>query len=64
MGKAERTELDPHFEELGKKTDKVKSYTEKLVKDTEAILVPNPGIAIWNLYINECYAHFYLTEEY
>ena len=44
MGKAERTELDPHFDELGKKTDKVKSYTEKLVKDTEAILVPNPGM--------------------
>ena len=44
LGKAERTELDPHFEDLGRKTDKIKTYTEKLVKDTEAVLVPNPGI--------------------
>ena len=43
MGKAERTDLDPQFEDLAKKTDKIKSYTEKLVKDTEAVLVPNPG---------------------
>ena len=35
--------MDPHFEDLGRKTDKVKTYTEKLVKDTEAVLVPNPG---------------------
>jgi len=43
LGKAERTELDPHFEELGRRTDKIKTYTEKLVKDTEAVLVPNPA---------------------
>ena len=43
MGKAERTELDPHFDDLAKKTDKVKGYTEKFVKDTEAVLVPNPA---------------------
>ena len=43
MGKAERTEDDPAFENLSKKTDKVKGYTEKLVKNTEAVLVPNPG---------------------
>ena len=50
MGKAERTELDPHFDELGKKTDKVKMYTERLVKDTESVLVPNPGtIIVWKL---------------
>lgn len=43
LGKAERTENDPSFENLAKKTDKVKGYTEKLVKNTEAVLVPNPG---------------------
>lgn len=43
LGKAERTENDPHFENLARKTDKTKGYTEKLVKDTEAVLVPNPG---------------------
>ena len=30
MGKAERTENDPHFEDLAKRTDKTKLYTEKL----------------------------------
>ncbi len=43
LGKAERTENDPQFEALAKRTDKIKSYTERLVKDTEAVLVPNPG---------------------
>ena len=46
LGKAERTENDPAFETLAKKTDKVKGYTEKLVKNTEAVLVPNPGMFI------------------
>lgn len=46
LGKAERTDLDPHFEDLGRKTDKVKTYTEKLVKDTEAVLVPNPAVRV------------------
>ena len=43
LGKAERTENDPAFENLAKRTDKIKGYTEKLVKNTEAVLVPNPG---------------------
>ena len=43
LGKAERTENDPGFEGLARRTDKIKNYTDKLVKDTEAVLVPNPG---------------------
>ena len=43
LGKAERTENDAHFEELAKRTDKTKMYTERIVKNTEAVLVPNPG---------------------
>ena len=43
MGKAERTENDPMFESLAMKTDKTKNYTEKMVKNSEAVLVPNPG---------------------
>ena len=31
------------FENLAKKTDKTKAYTERIVKNTEAVLVPNPG---------------------
>ena len=43
LGKSERTELDAQFDELARKTDKIKGCTEKFVKDTEAVLVPNPG---------------------
>ena len=43
LGKAERTENDPNFEHLAKRTDMCKGYTEKIVKNTEAVLVPNPG---------------------
>ena len=43
LGKAERTENDVAFENLAKRTDKIKGYSEKLVKNTEAVLVPNPA---------------------
>jgi len=43
MGRAERTENDPQFGILSDKTDTTKNYTEKIVKDTEAVLVPNPA---------------------
>jgi len=43
LGRAERTELDPHFLMLEKKTDNTKSYTERLVKNTDAVLIPNPA---------------------
>lgn len=43
LGKAERTENDPHFESLAGKTDNVKQYTERMVKNVEAVLVPNPA---------------------
>ncbi|XP_059093137.1 endophilin-B2-like isoform X2 [Tigriopus californicus] len=43
LGKAERTENDSHFDDLANRTDQTKNYTEKLVKNTEAVLVPNPA---------------------
>ena len=43
LGKAERTENDEAFENMATRSDKIKGYTEKLVKNTEAVLVPNPA---------------------
>lgn len=40
---SEKTELDSHFEVLIERGEAVKNLTEKIVKDTEALLVPNPG---------------------
>lgn len=43
MGTSERTELDAHFESLADRADTTKLWTEKLLRNTEAVLTPNPG---------------------
>jgi len=43
LGTAEKTELDAHFENLSLRCDATKSWTEKLVRDVDAVLTPNPG---------------------
>lgn len=43
MGTAEKTELDAHFESLADRAECTKVWTEKLVRNTEAVLTPNPG---------------------
>uniref|UniRef100_A0A0K2UP37 BAR domain-containing protein n=1 Tax=Lepeophtheirus salmonis TaxID=72036 RepID=A0A0K2UP37_LEPSM len=43
LGKAERTENDPFYELLSKQTDVTKGYSEKIIRDTEAVLIPNPA---------------------
>lgn len=46
LGTSERTELDSHFENLAERAETTRIYTEKLVKDTEAALIPNPGYRV------------------
>ncbi|KAL1124709.1 hypothetical protein AAG570_001333 [Ranatra chinensis] len=43
LGTSEKTELDAHFENLSERADTTKQWTEKLLKDTESVLTPNPG---------------------
>lgn len=43
LGTSEKTELDAHFENLWDRAENTKNWTEKLVKNTEAVLIPNPG---------------------
>lgn len=43
LGTSEKTELDAHFENLAERSDVTKQWTEKIVRDTEAVLTPNPG---------------------
>lgn len=40
---SDRTELDSHFEALIERGEATKNLTEKMAKDCEAVLVPNPG---------------------
>lgn len=43
LGQAERTELDAHLENLLGKAESTKHWTEKLMKQTEVLLQPNPS---------------------
>jgi len=43
MGKAERTEMDPHIVMLEKKTENTKNYTERIKNNATAVILPNPA---------------------
>lgn len=42
LGQAEKTELDPHLENLLSRADSTKNWTEKILRQTEVLLQPNP----------------------
>ncbi|XP_022914230.1 endophilin-B1 isoform X2 [Onthophagus taurus] len=46
LGTSEKTELDAHFENLWERADTTRAWTEKLVRNTESVLIPNPGFRI------------------
>lgn len=43
LGTSEKTEMDAHFEHLSDRSDCTRTWTEKIVRDTEAALIPNPA---------------------
>merc|ERR1711953_404047 len=44
LGRTERTEYDLEFQQMEKKTDLTKSYTEKIKNNTAAVIIPNPTV--------------------
>ncbi|XP_023417008.1 endophilin-B1 isoform X2 [Cavia porcellus] len=46
LGQAEKTELDAHLENLLSKAECTKIWTEKIMKQTEILLQPNPNARI------------------
>ncbi|KAM7018927.1 endophilin-B2-like isoform 2-T2 [Tautogolabrus adspersus] len=46
FGQAEKTELDAHFESLMSRADCTKLWTEKIYRQTEVLLQPNPSARI------------------
>ncbi|XP_037949835.1 endophilin-B1 isoform X1 [Teleopsis dalmanni] len=42
LGTTERTEYDTEFQNLAERADVTKTWTEKIVRDTESVLIPNP----------------------
>ncbi|XP_062560545.1 endophilin-B1 isoform X3 [Armigeres subalbatus] len=43
LGTSEKTEMDRHFEHLSERSDCARTWTDKIVRDTEAALIPNPA---------------------
>ncbi|XP_044589935.1 endophilin-B1 isoform X1 [Cotesia glomerata] len=43
LGTSEKTELDAHFEHLSERANTTKMWTEKILRNMEAMLTPNPG---------------------
>ncbi|KAM9465094.1 endophilin-B2a isoform 15-T15 [Salvelinus alpinus] len=43
FGQVEKTELDAHFENLLSRADSTKNWTEKIFRQTEVLLQPNPS---------------------
>lgn len=43
LGQAEKTELDAHLEKLLIRAESTKQWTEKIMKQTEVLLQPNPS---------------------
>ncbi|KAJ8285747.1 hypothetical protein GJAV_G00030480 [Gymnothorax javanicus] len=46
LGQAEKTELDAHFENLLTRADCTKNWTDKIFRQTEVLLQPNPSARI------------------
>ncbi|KAM9326300.1 endophilin-B1 [Gastrophryne carolinensis] len=46
LGQAEKTELDAHLENLLTKAENTKQWTEKIMRQTEVLLQPNPNARI------------------
>ncbi|XP_053329847.1 endophilin-B2 isoform X5 [Spea bombifrons] len=46
LGQAEKTELDAHFENLLSRADSTKNWTEKIMRQTEVLLQPNPSARV------------------
>jgi len=44
LGTSEKTELDAHLEDLAERATTMKTWTEKMLRNMEAVLTPNPGI--------------------
>lgn len=43
LGTSEKTEMDAHFEHLSDRSECTRTWTEKIVRDTESALIPNPA---------------------
>ncbi len=61
LGQAEKTELDAHLENLIARADCTKNWTEKIFRQTEVLLQPNPSKNLHKCYTFKSFLHFAST---
>lgn len=60
FGQAEKTELDAHLENLLIRAEATKHWTEKIMKQTEVLLQPNPSTTMLLLFFLFFSSSFFL----
>ncbi|XP_071638505.1 endophilin-B1 isoform X2 [Temnothorax longispinosus] len=53
LGTSEKTELDAHLEHLAERGNATKTWTEKILRNMEAVLTPNPGNRIEDFFFEK-----------
>ncbi|XP_011267990.1 endophilin-B1 isoform X3 [Camponotus floridanus] len=53
LGTSEKTELDAHLEHLAERANATKTWTEKILRNMEAVLTPNPGNRIEDFFFEK-----------
>ncbi|KMQ97893.1 endophilin-b1 isoform x2 [Lasius niger] len=53
LGTSEKTELDAHLEHLAERANANKTWTEKILRNMEAVLTPNPGNRIEDFFFEK-----------
>ncbi|XP_012526961.1 endophilin-B1 isoform X2 [Monomorium pharaonis] len=53
LGTSEKTELDAHLEHLVERGNATKTWTEKILRNMEAVLTPNPGNRIEDFFFEK-----------
>ncbi|KAL0112457.1 hypothetical protein PUN28_012053 [Cardiocondyla obscurior] len=53
LGTSEKTELDAHLEHLAERGNATKMWTEKILRNMEAVLTPNPGNRIEDFFFEK-----------
>ncbi|XP_029043323.1 endophilin-B1 isoform X2 [Osmia bicornis bicornis] len=53
LGTSEKTELDAHLEYLSERANATKTWTEKILRNMESVLTPNPGNRIEDFFFEK-----------
>ena len=59
LNRAEKTEMDAHFENLAQRADKTKVWTERITSKTGTLIQPSAGKFWWLICLIPVYYYYY-----